>query len=68
MVAAKRAYLIEPERSVCLLSGNQLLEDADFTHQYDNNGNDPEDRQAGGAVTSYEYNAGNKLVRVIRTE
>jgi hypothetical protein len=39
VVAAKRAYLIEPERSVCLLSGNQLLEDADFTHQYDNNGN-----------------------------
>ena len=44
---------------------NQLLEDANFTYQYDNNGNmTRKTAKAGGAVTQYEYDAENKLVRV----
>src|SRR5262249_7230187 len=44
---------------------NQLLEDANFTYQYDNNGNmTRKTTKIGGAVTTYEYDAENKLVRV----
>ena len=44
---------------------NQLLEDANFTYQYDNNGNMiRKTAKIGGAVTTYEYDAENKLVRV----
>ena len=43
---------------------NQLLEDANFTYQYDNNGNMiRKTAKVGGAVTQYEYDAENKLVR-----
>src|SRR5207247_11469871 len=46
--------------------GNQLLEDANFTYQYDSNGNMMrKTAKIGGAVTSYEYDAENKLVRVV---
>jgi YD repeat-containing protein len=45
---------------------NELLEDANFTYQYDNNGNmTRKTAKAGGAVTQYEYDAENKLVRVV---
>ena len=45
---------------------NQLLEDANFTYQYDNNGNTTrKTAKAGGAVTNYEYDAENKLARVV---
>src|SRR5713226_5034419 len=45
---------------------NQLLEDANFTYQYDNNGNmTRRTAKVGGAVTQYEYDAENKLVRVV---
>src|SRR5262249_719312 len=45
---------------------NQLLEDANFTYQYDNNGNMArKTEKVGGAVTSYEYDTENKLVRVM---
>jgi len=45
---------------------NQLLEDANFTYQYDNNGNmTRKTTKIGGAVTQYEYDAENKLVRVV---
>jgi RHS repeat-associated protein len=45
---------------------NQLLEDANFTYQYDNNGNmTRKTAKAGGAVTQYEYDAENKLVRFV---
>src|SRR5262245_14220563 len=44
---------------------NQLLEDANFTYQYDNNGNMiRKTAKAGGMVTNYEYDAENKLARV----
>jgi YD repeat-containing protein len=47
-------------------SANQLLEDANFTYQYDNNGNQTrKTAKVGGAVTQYEYDAENKLVRVV---
>ncbi len=47
-------------------TANQLLEDANFTYQYDNNGNmTRKTAKAGGAVTQYEYDAENKLVRVV---
>jgi YD repeat-containing protein len=47
-------------------SGNQLLEDANFTYQYDNNGNQiRKTANVGGTVTTYEYDAENKLVRVV---
>jgi len=47
-------------------SANQLTEDANFTYQYDNNGNvTRKTAKAGGAVTTYEYDAENKLVRVV---
>jgi RHS repeat-associated protein len=45
---------------------NQLLEDVNFTYQYDNNGNlTKKTAKVGGAITSYEYDAENKLVRVV---
>ena len=45
---------------------NQLLEDANFTYQYDNNGNMiRKTAKVGGAVTQYEYDAENKLVRFV---
>ena len=45
---------------------NALLEDANFTYQYDNNGNmTRKTAKAGGAITTYEYDAENKLVRVV---
>ena len=45
---------------------NQLTEDASFTYQYDNNGNmTRKTAKVGGAVTQYEYDAENKLVRVV---
>ena len=45
---------------------NQLLENASFTYQYDNNGNmTRKTAKVGGAVTTYEYDAENKLVRVL---
>ncbi len=47
-------------------TANQLLEDASFTYQYDNNGNQVHKvAKVGGAVTQFEYDADNKLVRVI---
>ena len=45
---------------------NQLEEDGDFTYTYDNNGNlTNKTAKAGGDFTSYEYDAENKLVRVV---
>ena len=45
--------------------GNQLLEDANFTYQYDNNGNmTRKTAKVGGAVTIYDYDAENRLARV----
>src|SRR4029077_11625531 len=45
---------------------NQLLEDANFTYQYDNNGNmTRKTAKVGGAVTRYEYDAENKLVQFV---
>jgi len=47
-------------------SANELNEDANFTYQYDNNGNmTRKTAKVGGAVTQYEYDAENKLVRVV---
>ena len=48
-------------------SANQLLEDANFTYDlYDNNGNlKQKTAKSGGAVTTYHYDAENKLVRVV---
>jgi RHS repeat-associated protein len=45
---------------------NQLLEDSAFTYLYDNNGNlTLKTSKTGGPLTSYEYDAENKLVRAI---
>ena len=45
---------------------NQLTEDASFTYQYDNDGNlTRKATKVGGAFTNYEYDAENKLVRVV---
>jgi len=47
-------------------TANQLSEDASFTYQYDNNGNmTRKTAKVGGAVTQYEYDAENKLVRAV---
>jgi RHS repeat-associated protein len=47
-------------------SANELNEDGDFTYQYDNNGNmTRKTAKVGGAVTTYEYDAENKLVWVV---
>ena len=61
---------IEPTRTRtarrCSIKRNQLLEDANFTYQYDNNGNmTRKTAKVGGAVTTYEYDAENKLARVV---
>jgi RHS repeat-associated protein len=45
---------------------NELLDDANFVYQYDNNGNMiRKTAKVGGAVTQYEYDAENKLIRVV---
>ena len=45
---------------------NQLEEDGNFTYTYDNNGNlTNKTAKVGGDFTSYEYDAENKLVRVV---
>lgn len=50
--------------AVILNQAHQLLEDGDFTYQYDNNGNlTRKTAKVGGAITSYD--AENKLVRVV---
>ena len=42
------------------------MEDVNFTYQYDNNGNrTTKTVKVGGAITQYEYDAENKLVRVV---
>ena len=47
-------------------SANELLEDANFTYQYDNNGNlTRKVAKTGGAIIVYEYDAENRLVRVV---
>jgi len=47
-------------------SANELNEDGDFIYQYDNNGNmTRKTAKVGGQVTTYEYDAENKLVRVV---
>jgi RHS repeat-associated protein len=47
-------------------AANELNEDANFIYQYDNNGNmTHKTAKVGGAVTTYEYDAENKLVRVV---
>ena len=47
-------------------TANQLLEDANFTYQYDNNGNlTLKTPKTPGPFTSYEYDAENKLVRAV---
>jgi len=47
-------------------SANQLSEDANFTYQYHNNGNTTRrTAKISGAVTTYEYDADNELVRVV---
>ncbi|MGH8543568.1 MAG: hypothetical protein ACREX3_08045, partial [Gammaproteobacteria bacterium] len=48
-------------------SANQLSEDAGFTYQYDANGNQTrKTAKTGGAFTIYEYDAENKLTRVVK--
>ena len=45
--------------------GNQLTEDADFTYQYDNNGNlIQKTDKSTSAITLFEYDADDKLIRV----
>jgi RHS repeat-associated protein len=45
---------------------NQLLEDANFAYQYDNSGNmTRKTAKVGGAITQFEYDAENKLVRAV---
>jgi len=47
-------------------TANELNEDGDFIYQYDNNGNmTRKTAKAGGEITSYEYDAENKLVRAV---
>ncbi len=47
-------------------TGNQLLEDAQFTYQYDANGNRTrKTAKADGAVTTYTYDAENQLTQVV---
>jgi len=43
---------------------NQLEDDASFTYQYDNNGNQIQKTDASLQSTVYEYDAENKLIRV----
>jgi RHS repeat-associated protein len=45
---------------------NQLVEDSSFSYQYDNNGNlTRKTPKTSGPFTSYEYDAENRLVRVV---
>ncbi|HEV8719169.1 MAG TPA: tandem-95 repeat protein [Candidatus Binatia bacterium] len=47
-------------------AANELNEDANFIYEYDNNGNmTRKTAKVGGATTTYEYDAENKLVRVV---
>jgi len=47
-------------------SANELNEDANFTYEYDNNGNmTRKTAKVGGAITTYEYDAENKLLRAV---
>ncbi len=46
-------------------SANELNEDGDFTYQYDNNGNMIRKTAKVGGVTTYDYDAENKLIRVV---
>jgi len=49
--------------------GNQLEDDAGFTYQYDNNGNlTQKTNKITSAFTLYEYDAENKLIRVVRED
>jgi len=49
--------------------GNQLTEDENFTYQYDNNGNlTQKTNNTTSAFTLYEYDAENKLIRVVRED
>jgi len=48
---------------------NQLTDDADFTYEYDLNGNQTrKTNKVTGAFTLYEYDAENKLIRVVRED
>ena len=48
---------------------NQLQDDADFTYSYDNNGNQiQKTNNTTSAFTLYEYDAENKLIRVVRED
>ena len=49
--------------------GNQLEEDGNFTYQYDNNSNQiQKTNKSTSAFTLYEYDAENKLIRVVRED
>ncbi len=49
--------------------GNQLTDDADFTYVYDNNGNlTQKTNKSTSAFTLYQYDAENKLIRVVRED
>jgi len=48
---------------------NQLEDDANFTYSYDNNGNQiQKTNNTTSAFTLYEYDAENKLIRVVRED
>jgi len=48
---------------------NQLEDDANFTYSYDNNGNQiQKTNKSTSAFTLYEYDAENKLIRVVRED
>jgi len=48
---------------------NQLQNDANFTYTYDNNGNQiQKTNKSTSAFTLYEYDAENKLIRVVRED
>lgn len=48
-------------------AANQLLEDANFTYQYDANGNQTrKTNKTTGEITTFEYTAENQLVLVVR--
>jgi len=48
-------------------ASNELLDDADFTYQYDNNGNQiRKTNKTTSEFTSFEYTAENQLVRVVK--
>ena len=50
-------------------AGNQLADDVDFTYVYDNNGNLTQKTNKSTSVfTLYQYDAENKLIRVVRED